>query len=332
MNMANDVGKAMSRLKHRDIRTRRRAVRTLFEANDPSTLKAFEVLLDDEDPWFVSKALDAYRLWAVDVGEAAVSTLLRHRSVDVRRAGANLLAAMGTQGMALSVDALQDNDIVVLKKAAGALMSVADSETALLLLRHDQEAIRILGLEHPLTDHNLIQEALSDQSLLVQRAALEQILTRNIEVELETLLPFMEAGIECVKLLIWASENAPTQMNAVAKQLDDHHLKELTDHLRVHALRSDDSLIACLIEAGITTPVARWVLRKGAEEDTLRWSLIENPSVPLIERSKLLERLIGRAHEPEVQERVEALLETTQEELLKVACENLSTAANEVSS
>ena len=90
--MANDVGKAMSRLKHRDIRTRRRAVRTLFEANDPSTLKAFEVLLDDEDPWFVSKALDAYRLWAVDVGEAAVSTLLRHRSVDVRRAGANLLA------------------------------------------------------------------------------------------------------------------------------------------------------------------------------------------------------------------------------------------------
>ena len=53
---------------------------------------------------------------------------------------------MGTQGIALSVDALQDNDIVVLKKAAGALMSVADSETALLLLRHDQEAIRFLDL------------------------------------------------------------------------------------------------------------------------------------------------------------------------------------------
>ena len=330
--MANDVGKAMSRLKHRDIRTRRRAVRTLFEANDPSTLKAFEVLLDDEDPWFVSKALDAYRLWAVDVGEAAVSTLLRHRSVDVRRAGANLPCCHGytRNGFVRGCPAGQRHRCA--QKAAGALMSVADSETALLLLRHDQEAIRILGLEHPLTDHNLIQEALSDPSPLVQRAALEQILTRNIEVELDTLLPFMEAGIECVKLLIWASENAPTQMNAVAKQLDDHHLKELTDHLRVHALRSDDSLIACLIEAGITTPVARWVLRKGAEEDTLRWSLIENPSVPLIERSKLLERLIGRAHEPEVQERVEALLGTTQEELLKVACENLSTAANEVSS
>ena len=57
--MANDIGRAMARLKHRDIRTRRRAVRTLFEQDDPQTLEAFESLLDDEDPWFVSKALEA---------------------------------------------------------------------------------------------------------------------------------------------------------------------------------------------------------------------------------------------------------------------------------
>ena len=46
--MANDIGRAMSRLKHRDIRTRRRAVRTLFEHDDPSVLDAFEPLLDDD--------------------------------------------------------------------------------------------------------------------------------------------------------------------------------------------------------------------------------------------------------------------------------------------
>ena len=62
-NMANDIGKAMARLKHRDIRTRRRAVRTLFEHDDPSVLEAFKPLLDDNDTWFVSKALDAYRMW-----------------------------------------------------------------------------------------------------------------------------------------------------------------------------------------------------------------------------------------------------------------------------
>ena len=58
--MAGDLDRAMGRLKHRDIRTRRRAVRTLVELEDPNSLKAFKSLLGDEDSWFVSKALDAY--------------------------------------------------------------------------------------------------------------------------------------------------------------------------------------------------------------------------------------------------------------------------------
>ncbi|DAC48456.1 MAG TPA: hypothetical protein D7H92_03255, partial [Candidatus Poseidoniales archaeon] len=79
--MANDIGRAMARLKHRDIRTRRRAVRTLFEHDDPNVLEAFKPLLDDEDGWFVSKALDAYRQWAAHAGPGAVATLLEHRSL-----------------------------------------------------------------------------------------------------------------------------------------------------------------------------------------------------------------------------------------------------------
>ena len=78
-------------------------------------------------------------------------------------------------------------------------------------------------------------------------------------------------------------------------------------------------------------PVARWVLRQGPEEDTLRWSLINDERLKVIERSKLLERLIGRAHEPDIIKRAETLLLTTEEELLRVACENLSTAASELS-
>ena len=88
----------MARLKHRDIRIRRRAVRTLFEHDDPSVLEAFKPLLDDEDTWFVSKALDAYRTWGVISGGQAIEVLLSHRNLDVRRAGANLLAPLGQQG------------------------------------------------------------------------------------------------------------------------------------------------------------------------------------------------------------------------------------------
>ena len=62
--MAADLKRAMDRLKHRDVRTRRRAVRTLFETDDPQCLEGFQRLLNDKDTWFVTKALDAYRIWA----------------------------------------------------------------------------------------------------------------------------------------------------------------------------------------------------------------------------------------------------------------------------
>ena len=87
--MANDIGRAMSRLKHRDIRTCRRAVRTLFEHDDPSVLDAFELLLDDDDAWFVSKALRRASPMGCRRWTRAVSTLLNHPPLDVRRAGAN---------------------------------------------------------------------------------------------------------------------------------------------------------------------------------------------------------------------------------------------------
>jgi hypothetical protein len=73
------------------------------------------------------------------------------------------------------------------------------------------------------------------------------------------------------------------------------------------------------------------VAKQGAVEDALRWSLINNNDLDLIERCKLLERLVGRAGEQTVRAEVQALLASEPEELLKVACENLSTAADEVS-
>ena len=76
-------------------------------------------------------------------------------------------------------------------------------------------------------------------------------------------------------------------------------------------------------------PVARWVIRQDAAEDELRWQLINDDRLHVIERSKLLERLVGRAGEADVLKRANELMESTEEELLKVACENLSTAASE---
>ena len=328
--MANDIGKAMARLKHRDIRTRRRAVRTLFEHDDPSVLEAFKPLLDDKDTWFVSKALDAYRMWGVLSGSEAVETLLTHRNLDVRRAGANLLTPLGEQGVSLALSALNDEDSVVQRKAARALLHVKDTNVAERLAQHGSDAIRTTGMSHPALDESALKTGLSDAHEGVRLAALNSALKRNIALNLDDLIPFLEAGHHTVNILIWAAEHEPTQLERLMQHIKAKHVKALGDHLRATATDHADPLIQHLLNGGMLEPVARWVIRQGASEDDLRWQLINDERLHVIERCKLLERLIGRAHEPGVIEHVERLSASTEEELLKVACENLSTAATEV--
>ena len=54
----------ISRLSNKDVRVRRRAVRSLFDDDNPMALKGFVPLLNDNDSWFRSKSLDAHRKWA----------------------------------------------------------------------------------------------------------------------------------------------------------------------------------------------------------------------------------------------------------------------------
>ena len=320
----------MARLKHRDIRTRRRAVRTLFEHDDPSVLEAFKPLLDDKDTWFVSKALDAYRMWGVLSGSEAVQTLLTHRNLDVRRAGANLLTPLGEHGVPLALSALNDEDSVVQRKAARTLLLVNDTSVAERLAQHGNDAIRTTGMSHPALDESALKTGLSDAHEGVRLAALNSALKRNIALNLDDLIPFLEAGHHTVNILIWAAEHEPTQLERLMQHIKAKDVKALGDHLRATATDHADPLIQHLLNGGMLEPVARWVIRQGASEDDLRWQLINDERLHVIERCKLLERLIGRAHEPGVIEHVERLSASTGEELLKVACENLSTAATEV--
>ena len=330
--MANDIARAMSRLKHRDIRTRRRAVRTLFENDDPSVLDAFKPLLDDEDGWFVSKALDAYRMWGIVAGPEAVATLLQHRNLDVRRAGANLLAPLGDSGLDLSLMALDDEDGVVQRKAAKALLRFEQEDVALRLIRHANTGVRTTGVHHRAVPEAQLRKALKDDHEHVREAALEVVLKEGMELNMEVFLPFLEANLQTVNILIWVAKHQPDGLAELTARLEPRHMKAVSDHLRNEVQSSDDVIVQHLLDSGVLEPVARWVIRQDAAEDELRWQLINDDRLHVIERSKLLERLVGRAGEADVLKRANELMESTEEELLKVACENLSTAASELAS
>ena len=62
--MAASVQSTIAKLKHKDIRQRRRAVRVLFDSDIHESVEAFSKLLNDKDIWFRNKAIEAYRRWA----------------------------------------------------------------------------------------------------------------------------------------------------------------------------------------------------------------------------------------------------------------------------
>jgi len=330
--MAGELDRAMSRLKHRDIRTRRRAVRTLVELEDPNSLKAFKSLLGDEDSWFVSKALDAYRKWAPEVGIDAVLDLTGHSSVNVRRCGANLLDSLRTDAVATAVIMLDDDDSVVRRKAADALLAHGDKEAIGAMHSHTNDTIRSLAMRHHSCSKSQLTNGLKDASSVVQIEALRSLLTRDEAVDITLIEPFYKLQSEIVNLFLYVAKHAPESLSSLTKKLGPQHFHDITKHLRANVDSSEDMLIETLLEANMYSIVTRWLIHRGADEDELRWSMIRNDEVDIIERSKLLERLIGRADEPAVQAEVTDFMDSNPPTLLMVACENLSTAANELAS
>ncbi len=95
--MAGGLNTEMARLSHRDIRQRRRAIRVLFDLDIPRALEAFVPLLNDNDPWFRSKSLEAHRKWAVESGIESFKPLVEHKWIYANRCAASLLIQFGSE-------------------------------------------------------------------------------------------------------------------------------------------------------------------------------------------------------------------------------------------
>ncbi len=148
----------MARLEHRDPRHRRRAVRALFELDDPAAMSAFLPLLDDPDPWFNSKAMQAVRRWYPGDAPEAADSLAGSPQVARRRLAAEVLPRRPDVGEALTcLSRLLDDDDATVRLQAW---------TTRLDLR-------------PAAEDDSIQAALSDSSAAVRRLMLTALADRD---------------------------------------------------------------------------------------------------------------------------------------------------------
>ncbi|MBT6254772.1 MAG: HEAT repeat domain-containing protein [Euryarchaeota archaeon] len=329
---AGGLDSEIARLRHRDVRKRRRAIRVLFDTDIPRALEGFVPLLNDKDPWFRSKSLEAHRKWAPKQGVATLKVLAEHSWLEARRCAANLLGEFSEDTTDIALLLIEDEDLTCQRKAAEALLKGRDAELHIeRFLNHEDSGLRRLAILCSAATVEHRTSALSDTNNSVREAALHSIVENGETLTEESMSDALRRGIKVNPLLSSAVKNAGEVLVQVTKDLSGSIMNDVVKELRLQCSSLEDKSIQILLKNQRYAVLGRWLQGKKSEEfDALRWTIIRNQSVSSIERARLLERLIGRCGEPEIARENRIFLEECEDDLLRVTAENLSTASTEL--
>ncbi len=184
------VRPALAKLNHSDVRQRRRAVRHLFELNDPEALNGFEKLLEDPDPWFREKALEAIEKWAASKDLVLIEKLSQSRENTRRLLAARIASRAGGAGQIILGKLSSDDEPNIRLAAWNARINSDESSIAEAIVVEDRAvrravAQRVSSLKR--VDSNVILQLLSDESETVRASAIGIIegdsVTYNEEIE-----------------------------------------------------------------------------------------------------------------------------------------------------
>jgi len=330
--MAGGLNTEMARLSHRDIRQRRRAIRVLFDLDIPRALEAFVPLLDDKDPWFKSKSLEAHRKWAVQNGIESLKPLVEHKWLEANRCAANLLLNFGTNSSDYAQILLASDDQTCKRKAAESLLQVAtNTKLAQDLAGDDDYYIRKLAYCSPSADEKLRNSGLNDSNNSVKEAVLKIIVSNGETISESQITNLFESGIDSSLLSKPAILLGGNSLLKLVESSPSNKTQQISKALGEICDDVDDEQIQNLLTAGHLSIVARWLMgRKDPKSDALLWQLMDDDRLATIDKSRLLERLIGRAGEPEINAMAAAFASRSDDALLKLTAENLSTAADEL--
>ena len=283
----------LERLKHKDVRQRRMAVRRLFEIDDSTALSAFIELLEDDDSWFVEKAIDAIRRWVASRHRKVVVALSVRSEARLRHLAAELAPRVGTEALPILSTLCSDDDQSVRREAWKSRLKV-DAGTIPVAIVNEDHVIRKMAtansgdteiLENMLSDENLrVREAALNQmiSLGYSPASLDQLLDGSLRNKVAKLrLPaLIESGATSTIANLCHDPDA-TMRNLIAKYLDEVDWLSWGDVVDAARESADPLLLPRLLRS-----------RREPEADAIRHDLLVNGRPP--SRARILEHLHGR--------------------------------------
>ena len=275
----------ISRLTNKDVKIRRRAVRALFEEDDPSALRGFVKLLDDPDFWFRNKALDAHRKWATTPEE------LEPLMANNKRLVAEMLEKIPDHDIATKL--LSEDDHVIRCFAAKIL---ANSESLHKKFASDEHhSVRIIAAQNS-SDEKLISSLLNDKHSAVKKAAISTASNKEMILDEEVLKNALKSSDSSLRSLIGSMsvKLGGEILDIASKDSDPKVRRSIADALR-QEVETVDSRIESVAKNSPEI-ILRWLrMRYDTDSSSLRWSMIEDPSINQRVRSKLIEQMDGRS-------------------------------------
>lgn len=308
----------ISRLSNKDVRVRRRAVRSLFDDDNPMALKGFVPLLNDNDSWFRSKSLDAHRKWAKN-SEDLIPLMNGHK-----RVVGELLERIDAPDIAREL--LDESDHIIRSFAAKNLAKTDSLHDS--FAKDEHHSVRVIAAEYS-KNPELISALIGDSHSTVRRSAIATAVREGLDLDQRTLELGLSSSDPALRSLV-ASLTVKSGGLMLEKACRDSHpkvRKAIADTLRLEVLEVDERIDSI----AVISPeiIVRWLRsRHDPKATTLRWSMIENTNLNSRARSKLIEQMEGRLDIDFQRLTVVAEDDST---LVRIAAMNLSASVAELS-
>jgi len=330
--MVASIQSTIAKLKHKDVRQRRRAVRILFDSDVYESVEAFSPFLKDKDIWFRNKAIEAYRRWAPKHAPHLLEELAKSDLIDGQRCVATVLESIQESAHAAKLARLllDCEDDVVARRAVNQLITsneATDSELKQFQISNDH-VIRTYATRVNSKATELFA-CLEDPHPDVRRQAASSLLLMELtSEETKTLQDSISHDDALWKFAIPIAleQHLPNLAKLMAAKSNTQR-RFLVQSLKETIAEADDARLQTLIDGDCTSIVARWLVGRNDEKsDALRSELLFDERVDSIDKSRLLERLLHRQNEPAIQELAAKLLSESTDELVLSAAQNLYTA------
>ena len=313
------VRPALAKLNHSDVRQRRRAVRHLFELDDAEALGGFIKLLEDPDPWFREKAMEAIDRWAASKDLALIERLAASPQDSRRLLAARIANRANKAGLTVLTGLCSDDDPSIRLAAWQSRMEL-DEEAVTAGLESADRAVRKSAVSRLLprgeVDENLLLRLLNDDSEAVRNATLT-IIEENSASPSENLsgrlaeLGGTSTGETKARIAALLIADSPESLNDWISDSDTAFVSRFAKTLRQADWASVDGLPTQL-QAEASEALLERILRgeRNAEAATLRDSLLSDESRSPELRSRLIEDMIGRPVPDSTLEIVKSLTES----------------------